>query len=119
MSNSFRLTKEHVTLLRKMWVEDGGSNLPSPMIDPKRPYGNSCILEDIVHILKWKNSKSKKLEEGELSQKLLDKAKKIHKEMKTALQVVLSTKSFRPGLYDQTDWYNNTSWKRKNSSATK
>ena len=44
----FALTEQHIALLRRMnvtWSEG------APCIDPKRPYGNSTVLDDLAELL--------------------------------------------------------------------
>jgi len=95
---SFELRKEHLRLLRYSyvrWQEYGGDGCGAAAIDPKRPYGNSFIPDDLVEIL------SGGLPPAELM--------KLHRETETALQICLTTQSFDPGLYER-EWLGE--WKR-------
>jgi len=93
----FDLKSEHIKLIENMNVSWWNAEYGAPCIDPKRPYGNSDVEEDICEILGFK-----KIEvdyEEKFLTKDLEYAAKIHEEMETALQVVLSSKSFEPGRY--------------------
>ena len=100
----FTLTKDHIKLLRRMcvgWQEYGdGDNEGAPEIDPKRPYGNSDIWNDIHEILTGDPIGTTDSEREELEEEEIEKYSKIHREMETALQIVLSTGKFKPGIYE-------------------
>ncbi len=87
----------------------------APEIDIKRPYGNRDVYGDIAEMLEWElvetadGDKVMTKEQGE-------QAKQLHKEMATALQIVLSNQSFETGEYVKTSEYDDLSWRlRKNS----
>ena len=91
----FTLTEEHIKLLRNMYVGWGYCEFGAPEIDPKRPYGNSQVIEDIHRILTGDDDADDNvLEEFEA------KYQKLHRETETALQIVLRTGKFEPGVYE-------------------
>lgn len=96
----FILTEDHIKLLSNAYVSWDNCEFGAPEIDPKRPYGNSDVLEDMSEILGIDISEN---EENKL------KLKKLHKETETALQIILSTKSFIPGEYIKEEY--DTNWK--------
>lgn len=84
----FTLTKSHIKLLRHLEVGWQNCEYGAPEIDPKRPYGNSDVEEDMRKIL------------PELS--LNDeRCYSLHKETKTALQIVLRMGKFQTGDYEE------------------
>ena len=92
----FEVTEEHLKLLKHSHVMWRASEYGAPMIDPKRPYGNTSVESDIAEILEW----------GKYDN---ERAEKIHRELETVLQIVLVTQTFEPGLYNirneyTTDW---------------
>lgn len=94
----FELKEEHIKLLQNFWITWNWYEYGAPSVDPKRPFGNSYVEGDIASILEiipFKDS------DGELhfTKEQIDKCNKIYKETETALQIVLSTKSFITGLY--------------------
>ncbi len=103
----FRVTKNHIKLLQRKWVywqdEKYSEYLGNIYFDPKRPYGNSDIIGDIAEICGWKLDREK-----DYTTKLVNKAKKLHKETAIALEICLCTLSFKPGLYEcekyEKDW---------------
>jgi hypothetical protein len=106
----FKLTKDHLTLLKNMYVSWDDCEFGAPCIDPKRPYGDSYVLEDMAKILKMKVCTDS---DGEthLDAKQEDYLAELHKEMETALQIVLCTGQFRVGTYNQTEEYDDRSWR--------
>ena len=92
----FEVTEEHLKLLKHSHVMWRASEYGAPMIDPKRPYGNTSVESDIAEILGWDEEDSQR-------------AEKLHRELETVLQIVLVTQTFEPGLYNirneyTTDW---------------
>jgi hypothetical protein len=61
-------------------------------------------MSNIVDILGW----------GELTDELISSAERLHRELETALQIVLVTQKFEPGLYHQKNEYLTKSWKKIN-----
>jgi hypothetical protein len=92
----FEVTEEHLKLLKHSHVMWRASEYGAPMIDPKRPYGNTSVESDIAEILGWDEEDSQR-------------AEKLHRELEIVLQIVLVTQTFEPGLYNirneyTTDW---------------
>lgn len=87
----FTVTENHLKLLRRFCVGWQDCETGAPEIDPKRPYGNSRVEEDIHEILTG--------EQRELSTEERDKYFDLHRETETALQIVLSTGQFKSGEY--------------------
>jgi len=92
VKSSFKLTEEHIKLLKRMQVGWSCCETGAPEIDPKRPYGNSWVAGDIHEILTGEFL-------DELDYELEDKYYKLHRETETALQIVLLTGKFEPGHY--------------------
>jgi len=90
-----------------MWVDWWDAETGAPGINPKRPYGNSSVEEDVCRILTGETI-------GRVDSKrqdLIDEEKKkyfqLHTETETALQIVLSTGKFQPGVYQAEEYGNN------------
>lgn len=97
-NETFQLTEDHIKLLSLMWVDWQDCETGAPEIDPKRPYGNSDVVGDIADALGWDNRI-----DPDTGDRVVDhekRAMKLHRETRTALQIVLRTKSFVPGLYE-------------------
>ena len=94
----FILTEEHIKLLSRMNVSWDDCEFGAPCIDPKRPYGNSSVISDMAEILGMAEEVCPHCDTP-LKEQDEDKLYDLHKEMETALQVVLSTKSFKSGKY--------------------
>lgn len=104
-SNTFKLTDKHIKLLRNAYVGWEYTETGAPAIDGKRPYGNSDVPGDIIRILFGEIPE-------EAQESLYDYAMQLHKETKTALQIILCTGQFVPGLYEK-ESYKDRSWKLK------
>ena len=91
----FELKEEHLTLLSKTYVTWDNCEFGAPSINPKRPYGNSDVMDDMKDILGDYYS------EREL--------RSFHKELEIALQIVLRNKTFEPGIFKHTCYYE---WER-------
>jgi len=107
----FTLTEDHIKLLENAYVEWSDGENGDPAINSKRPYGNSSVAYDVAEILGWSYGKDEENYE-ELSSEQLYQADKIHRETKTALQIILQTKSFIPGNYEKEKSYlHSTKWR--------
>ncbi len=109
---NFTLTKDHIKLIRKMWVSWDDCEYGAPQIDPKRPYGNSDVVTDIYEILTGKELDDDKV----LTETVCEKYDKLHSETETALQIILSTGKFKPGNYVSSDY--NNDWKLVSNKKT-
>ena len=104
----FLLTEQHIKLLSKMNVSWWDAEFGAPCIDPKRPYGNSSVIADMAEILGLKGKTCPHC--GELLEEQdVERLNNFHKEMKIALQIALSTQSFKPGKYVANEYCND--WK--------
>lgn len=92
----FTLTEDHIKLVRSFNVSWQRCETGAPEIDPKRPYGNSSVAEDVAEILGWEYEED---DYDGMPEALRDKALELHYETGTALQIILSTGSFEPGDY--------------------
>ena len=105
----FKLTKNHLKLLKRFEVSWQDCEFGAPEIDPKRPYGNSDVLNDIHEILTGETICCVNSKRDELTEDEKEKYSKLHKEMETALQIILSTLSFKLGNYECEEYSND--WK--------
>lgn len=105
---TFTLTHQHIALLRRANVGWNESEFGAPAIDPKRPYGNGDALSNLAEILGEPPVTCPHCEEplplGENREQSLHK---IHRETEMALQVVLVTGRFEPGVYVADDYRRN------------
>ena len=100
-TRKFILTEDHIKLLKNAYVDWFHCETGAPTINPKRPYGNGNVAEDIAEILGEEESPDEAHEERLL---------KVHRQTEDALQIILCTGEFRPGTYVTEDPYDNTSW---------
>jgi hypothetical protein len=105
----FTVTKDHLRLLRHMGVEWNDTESGAPMINPKRPYGNSNVPTDVADVLGWTVLMDP--EDWVMQPEQSEKAWAIHRQMDTVLQIVLCTGQFEPGTYVKMNEYDGTSWR--------
>lgn len=114
---TFRLKPEHIKLLQKSYIDWWGAEAGSAVIDCKRPYGNGDHLKDMCEILniKRKLDVRQTAESGDVyydekqEESLLD----LHRQTEGALEVILRSKSFKPGLYEADVDEKNWKWVKK------
>lgn len=124
---TFEIKPEHLKLLKEMYVSWDDCEFGAPCIDPKRPYGNCDVYEDMIKILGLKEIKEGIFEftlfektwilkgedknnlylDGKDERKLLNELKKLHDEMDKVLQICLSTQTFEIGTYKAEEYSNN------------
>lgn len=112
-TRTFTMTAEHLILLRHFNICWQNSEIGAPEVDPKRPYGNRAVENDIHELLTSERigcvgSKRDELTHGECERYI-----KLHRETETALQIILVTGQFQAGEYRQTDRYDYRTWERK------
>jgi hypothetical protein len=107
----FKLTKKHIKLLRQMYVDWQDCETGAPAIDPKRPYGNSDVENDIHQILTGESIGRVSSKRDELTEKERIKYRNLHAETEIALQIVLVTGKFKPGWYECEEYTKD--WKLK------
>jgi len=102
LGETFQLTKEHIDLLTNAVVSWYDCEFGAPCIDPKRPYGNSDVLSDLAKILGFERKVcphcGEPIEEDD-NDLPVSELEQTHRETEIALQIVLDTQSFKPGLY--------------------
>jgi len=96
---SFTVTEEHIKLFKKAHVAWDPAEFGAPGINPKKPYGNSNVLENIAEII------GLELFEDEDNEKHLSKeqgliCRRLHTELETALQILLSNCPIETGKYE-------------------
>jgi len=109
-TTEFRLTAEHLKLLRRMNVDFEDGEYGAPAVDPKRPYGNSSVAIDIGAILGWQVPDY----ESEDYPAFEERCRSIHAETVHAVQIVLrfAGAAVEPGLYRRQSKYDYQSWER-------
>lgn len=83
----FELTEDHLNLLSEMWIDtyDG-----QPILDRKRPFGNSFITGDVIEIVDYDRYEFiVDQKEGEFEEVDIEKARKLMKELHLAMSIVL------------------------------
>jgi len=126
-TTEFKLTDDHLKLMKRMFIEwDDTAYDGAPAVNIKRPYGNSDVPNDVAEIVSGREDddtpdspfhygrdgdlRSVEAEDGRVL--TVEDLTAIHKEMATALQIVLCTGAFRTGLYRTTRMYDSLSWER-------
>jgi hypothetical protein len=107
----FTVTEDHLRLLQRGYVWWDETEFGAPQIDPKRPYGNSDVLDDIAEILDVPEDDWRAGEEGNPTVDAEWRFLRIHVETAIALQIALVTGEFRAGRYVRDDEYDDRSWR--------
>ena len=96
---TFTLTKTHINLITQLNInqnQDHFYNIPVlPMIDEKRPFGNSYILGDVFEVMGLtpdENEDYTEAQKQEAYQALI--------ELPQAMRIILHYQTFTPGTYD-------------------
>lgn len=103
----FELTAQHVALLRRANVRwSDGAYDGSPEIDAKRPFGNSDVVSDVAEIIGIEKSEA---DDGETywPKGTRERCLALYKTLAEALQVVLASGSFEPGVYVADEYRDN------------
>jgi hypothetical protein len=105
----FKLTKEHLKLLKHLCIEKHDNSYKGYVVAcvyPKPPFGNSDIYLDIANILNWNIKNVDGI--SELFSDQIEYAKKLYNELYIALEICLRTASFKEGIYecqaDDSNW---------------
>lgn len=106
----FEILPEHLKLLSHMCVGWQDCEFGAPEIDPKRPYGNSSVEDDVIEILGWNVCTHKQCEMEEEHPELYARASKIHRDMEKVLQICLSLQTFEIGKYSRCVGFND--WRK-------
>jgi len=101
----FELKQVHLDLLKNMYVDWDDCEFGAPCINPKRPYGNSDVEDDIAEIIKFPKKGNWDFEEEMWNEEAQKKMFKLHKEMQIVLQIVLRCQNFKLGKYRKKEEY--------------
>lgn len=107
-TQTVRVTPEHIQLVRRFIVGWQDAEYGAPEINPKRPYGNSSVENDIHEILTGESIGCVGDSRDELTESECAHYARLHRETETVLQIVLATGLFEAGTYEcsryGTDW---------------
>lgn len=101
----FELKQVHLDLLKETNIQWDDCEFGAPEIDPKRPYGNSNVEDDIADIIKLSKSNNWNEEEEQWTEKAFDYMEDLHRQTQIALEIVLHCQSFKLGKYKKLDVY--------------
>lgn len=108
MTETFRMTKQHLQLLSNALVRwDDSPQAGAPCIDPVRPYGGQGAMSAAAHVLGLTTEvRPIRNQFGDhigsdtvLPPNDAQRCWKLHRETEWALQIVLQHQAFEPGLY--------------------
>lgn len=96
----FTLKVEHLVLLKLAWVQWQDDETGAPEIDPKRPYGNSNVAQDVAEALDLPTPDYDTTSADDYD-KWQEEMLALHKETTVALQIVLANlpEAATPGVY--------------------
>lgn len=94
----FTITQDHLTLVKNMIVSWDHCEFGAPAVDCKRPYGNSCVEQDIIEILGWADTSDEAFHEGDYEDMFIE-ASDLHAETEYVLQICFQRLSFETGTF--------------------
>lgn len=98
----FTLTEDHLTLLqRARWLWNGDYGFGAVSIDGKYPFIDCGLVDNVCTILGWDYVDEDEDEAGAQEQAV--KVKALYEELLEALEIVLHTRSFVPGVYQRAE----------------
>lgn len=109
----FDLTEDHMKLLDRMYIGyDDWTEFGAPEVDPKRPYGNSDVYDDIAEILGLEIGEDQ-WGDREFTDAQIEYMNKRHREMETVLQILVrnAREGIWPGKYVTPEQYS-SNWSR-------
>jgi hypothetical protein len=106
MKTKFTVTEQHLKLLRRFQVGWQDCEMGAPEIDPKRPYGNSDVTNDIHEILTGETIGHRDSKRDSLTDVEEDRYKLLHNDTENVLQIVLATGQFKAGKYECNEYRN-------------
>ncbi|MCK4665968.1 hypothetical protein KAU33_04420 [Candidatus Dependentiae bacterium] len=122
-TKKFKITEEHLKLLKGLEIGWNAMEFGAPSTDPKRPYGNSNVYKDMIEALGWKFSITVNnitenydlssgfyIEENETPEELKKVLFDLYRQLDRVLEICLRTLSFEPGIYESDVYEDN--WKK-------
>jgi len=95
----FELKQIHLDLLKRVEIDWDDCEFGAPYIDPKRPYGNSDVFDDIAEIIKLKKKENYDYNEEDWKEESMDYMEDLHKQTQIVLEIILHCQSFKLGKY--------------------
>lgn len=107
----FIVTEAHLNLVDRMNIKFDESGYDgAPVVDMKRPYGNSSVVYDVYEIVngyEWDSDE-------DMPDVIYEEMLQIHRDTAKVLQIIIDTKSFEPGLYCRPEHrFRRIKWARK------
>lgn len=105
ITDTFEVKEEHIKLIQEMYIDySDWAEFGAPMVNPKRPYGNSNVYRDIAEILEIPLPDFEEDEwfTDEQEELMLD----LHKGTAEALQILAQHLKLEVGKYEQSMYHN-------------
>jgi len=97
--DEFELKQVHLDLLKEAVIGWTKWEFGAPCIDPKRPYGNSDVFDDIAEIIKLDKKECYDFDEEDWKEECVEFMEDLHKQIQIALEIILHCQSFKLGKY--------------------
>lgn len=101
----FELKQVHLDLLKQSSIDWEDAEYGAPCIDPKRPYGNSNVEDDIAEIIKLKKAGNWDRTEEAWNDNAEELMRDLHLQTQIALEIILHCQTFRLGKYRKKEKY--------------
>lgn len=100
VQRTFALKDEHIQLITKFYIQEGYAEACPPEVNQKRPWGDSDHLYSMAEILQLLPQTDDPSEDFYDDEQLQYELEELYSELVDALQIVLSCKTFEPGIYE-------------------
>lgn len=109
----FTVTEHHLKLAKNFYISWNDCESGSPTIDPKRPYGDSDLVDSMAEVLGIEKNKDNFDDEDEefWTDEFYDKMQDLHKQMLVVVQIIFCTGRFEVGKYKKEDEFS-SKWER-------
>ena len=98
----FKITDDHIKLLRRAYFQWQDDEYGAPEIDPKRPYGNSYVIGDIAEILEIEPELETR-GQSNFSPRQIKHMEGLHHDLLTVIRIMLQKATFFTGVYELDD----------------
>lgn len=103
-SIEFKVTEQHIELLKNIYISWNATETGAPTVDPKNPYGNSNVAYDVIEAIGEDIEYRDEEIQEEMSESQWDKAMELHRDMETVLQIAVRHNGVQVGTYTKGEY---------------
>lgn len=103
-TETFEVTEDHIKLLENVCITWSSMETGAPQVDPKRPYGNSAVVGDMIEILE-REDEATTIENGHprITDEAHDEMMSLHGDMEQVVSILFDNPAsgIEPGKYER------------------